>query len=106
MWRPQHLFMVLFTAHSTEWILMDVDDLEGAIALRNANIQCPPKEVLTGFTFEDNERSSKFRYFSLHKNIQILTDTSTTQTKTRITILTRTRTNVKQKGQPLLRDIP
>ena len=49
---------------------MDVDDKEGAIALRNAIIKCPPKEVLTGFTFEDKERS-KFRYFYSRKIYRI-----------------------------------
>jgi hypothetical protein len=51
---------------------MNVDDLEGAIALRYANIQCPLREVLTGFKFEENEKSSKFRYLNVKKWLKLI----------------------------------
>ena len=41
---------------------MDIKDLEGAVKLCDANIQCPEKELLTGFQFEENESSTKFRW--------------------------------------------
>jgi hypothetical protein len=52
---------VIATGHATDWYPMDTTDLEGATRLSKADIECPEKELLTGFTFEQNELENTFR---------------------------------------------
>ncbi len=56
-----YLLFVINLGHATDWCPMDTTDLEGATLLSNANIECPEKELLTGFTFEQNELENTFR---------------------------------------------